>query len=240
MHGPRSSPSGEADLKRRAGYRAVEEFVRSGMAVGLGTGSTASWAIRRVGELLREGVLEDVVCVPTSERTAEAARALGIPLATLAEARPRVTIDGADEISPDLSAIKGRGGALLREKIVAFASESFVLVADETKPVERLGEGVVPVEVEPFGWQATLRALSALGCEASLRRAEGSDDPFVTDGGHYTVDCLFPPIEDPAALEREIKHVPGALECGLFVGMAEAAVVARSSGEVEIMERRGS
>ncbi|WP_273843618.1 ribose 5-phosphate isomerase A [Rubrobacter calidifluminis] len=236
MDGPRS-PTPEDDLKRRAGYRAVEEFVRSGMAIGLGTGTTASWAIRRVGELLCEGTLEDVVCVPTSERTAEAARALGIPLATLAEVRPRVTIDGADEISPDLSAIKGRGGALLREKIVAFASESFVLVADETKPVERLGEGVVPVEVEPFGWQATLRALSSLGCEATLRKAEGADDPFVTDGGHYTVDCLFPPIEDPAALEVEIKSVPGALECGLFVGMAEAAVVARSSGGVEILRR---
>jgi ribose 5-phosphate isomerase A len=233
----RPPSSGGTGLKRAAGYRAVEVFVRSGMTVGLGSGTTASWAVRRVGELLREGELRGITGVPTSERTADLARELGIPLASLAEARPDITIDGADEISPDLSAIKGRGGALLREKIVAYASGSFVLVADDTKPVDVLGEDVLPVEVEPFGWQATLEALSSLGCEARLRTDRSSGEPFITDGGHYTVDCLFPSIEDPAALEVEIKRIPGALECGLFVGMARAAVVARSSGEVEVMER---
>lgn len=233
----RPPSSGDTGLKRAAGYRAVEVFVRSGMTVGLGSGTTAAWAVRRVGELLREGSLRDITGVPTSERTADLAREFGIPLATLAEARPHVTIDGADEISPDLSAIKGRGGALLREKIVAYASESFVLVADGSKPVDVLGEGVLPVEVEPFGWQATRDALSSLGCEARRRMDRSSGEPFVTDGGHYTVDCLFPSIEDPAALEAEIKRIPGALECGLFVGIVEAAVVARSSGEVEVMGR---
>ena len=197
-----------------------------------------AFVVKRVGELLAGGQLRDVRGLPTSERTVALAREVGIPLLSLAEARPRLTIDGADEIAPDLSLIKGLGGALLREKIVAAASErGLVVVADGSKPVEVLGSTApVPVEVEPFGWEATVEDLSSLGCEPVLRMdREAPGRPFVTDGGHYTVDCKFPSIPDPASLEAEIRRIPGALECGLFVGLARAAVVARESG-VEVVE----
>jgi ribose 5-phosphate isomerase A len=227
---------GDAEgLKRDAAYAAVDRYVESGMTVGLGSGTTSAFVVVRIGELLAGGELQDVRGIPTSERTAALAREAGIPLTTLSEARPLLTLDGADEIGPDLTLIKGRGGALLREKIVAAASEGgLVVVADGSKPVEVLGEGPLPVEVEPYGWGTTLNALAALGCEPGLRMDRANPRrPFVTDGGHYTVDCLFPGIPDPASLEVEIKRIPGALECGLFVGLAQAAVVA-SEGGVEI------
>jgi ribose 5-phosphate isomerase A len=237
----RSDTIGEGyvdDLKRAAAERAVAGYVESGMVLGLGTGSTASLAIRRVGELLAGGDLENVQGVATSERTVALADELGIPLVTLSEARPRLTIDGADEIGPDLALIKGRGGALLREKIVAHASiDGLVVVADESKLVQPLGvAGPLPVEVEPFGWEITLGALASLECEPELRM-EGGDPglPYVTDGGHYTVDCRFASIPDPGALEAEIKRIPGALECGLFVGLARAVIVGRLGG-TEIVE----
>jgi len=231
------SKDGEG-AKRAAAYGAVDRYVESGMTVGLGTGTTASWAVRRIGELLAEGELRDVRGIPTSERTAALAREVGVPLSSLSEARPDLTIDGADEISPELHVVKGLGGALLREKIVAAAGEGgLILVADDSKLVDSLGKGPLPVEVEPFGWEATRDALAALGCEPRLRM-DRSDPahPFATDGGHYTVDCRFPSIPDPAALEVEIKRIPGALECGLFVGLARAAVVAREDGEPEVIQ----
>lgn len=223
--------------KQAAAHRAVDGWVESGMTVGLGTGTTSAFVVRRIGELLRDGELSGVRGIPTSEATAALAREVGVLLVSLSGARPDLTIDGADEIDPGLSVIKGRGGALLREKIVAAAGEGgLIVVADDSKVVESLGEGPLPVEVEPFGWEATMDALGALGCEPQLRM-EPSDPlrPFVTDGGHYTADCLFPSISDPAALEAEIKGIPGALECGLFVGIARAAVVAGEAG-VEVME----
>ena len=225
------------ELKRRAGYEAVDRYVRSGMIVGLGTGSTSSWAVRRIGELLTAGELSDLRGLPTSERTAELAQENGISLVSLSDARPDLTIDGADEISPSLDVIKGRGGALLREKIVARAgSEGLVVIADDSKLVDVLGEGTLPVEAEPFGWEATFDALVSLGCEASLRMDESDENrPFVTDGGHYTIDCIFPSIPDPATLEKEIKSVPGALECGLFVDVVRAVVVAHAD-DIEVME----
>jgi ribose 5-phosphate isomerase A len=224
-------------LKRDAAYAAVDRYVESGMIVGLGSGTTCAFAVKRIGELLGGGELRDVRGIPTSERTAALAREVGIPLAALSEARPLLTIDGADEIGRDLALIKGRGGALLREKIVAAASEGgLVVVADGSKPVEVLGEGPLPVEVEPYGWGITLEALAALGCKPELRMNRADPrHPFVTDGGHYTVDCFFPEIPDPASLEVEIKCIPGALECGLFVGLTRAAVVAREGG-VEVAE----
>jgi ribose 5-phosphate isomerase A len=230
---------GAADrLKRDAAYAAVDRYVESGMTVGLGSGTTAAFVVERVGKLLIDGALRDVRGIPTSERTAALAREFDVPLVSLSGARPTLTIDGADEISPDLAVIKGRGGSLLREKIVAAASErGLVIVADASKPVDVLGEGPLPVEVEPFGWESTLEALGSLGCEPELRpdRAD-AQRPFVTDGGHYTADCLFPAkIPDPAPLEAEIKRIPGALECGLFVGLVRSAVVAREGG-VEFTE----
>jgi len=231
--------AGVEGLKRDAAYAAVDRYVESGMIVGLGTGTTAAFVVIRIGELLAGGELQHVRGIPTSERTAALAREVGVPLLTLSEARPRFTIDGADEISPDLGILKGRGGALLREKIVAFASETgLVVVADGTKPVEMLGTtGPLPVEVEPFGWEATLEALSSLGCDPVLRMDLADPvHPFVTDGGHYTADCAFPSIPDPASLEAEIKRIPGALECGLFVGLTRAAVVASREAGVEVRE----
>jgi ribose 5-phosphate isomerase A len=176
--------------------------------------------------------LRDIRGVPTSARTTALANELGIPLATLSETRPRLTIDGTDEVSPDLALIKGRGGALLREKIVASASEDgLVVVADSTKMVDSLGAGPLPVEIDSFGWETTLEAIASLGCKPELRM-DWTDPgrPFVTDGGHYTADCQFDSIPDPASLEVEIKRIPGALECGLFVGLARAAIVASKNG----------
>jgi ribose 5-phosphate isomerase A len=224
------------ELKRAAAERAVAEYVESGMIVGLGTGSTAAFVVRRVGELISSGELEDVRGVATSKQTAELAGEVSVPLVTLAEARPVVTIDGADEIGPGLALIKGGGGSLLREKIVAHATESgggLVVVADGSKLVGSLGRHPLPVEVERFGWEVTLQALASLGCEPELRMDD--KDPFITDGGHYTADCRFGSVPDPAGLEREVKSIPGALECGLFVGLARTAVVSRPDG-TELIE----
>lgn len=214
-----------------AADEAVGRYVESGMVVGLGTGTTATWVVRRLGELLAGGGLRDVRGVATSEETGRLAGELGVPLVALSGARPDLTIDGADEIGPGLDLIKGRGGALLREKIVASAGRGrgLVVVADGSKTVEVLGKGPLPVEVEPFGWERTLEALASLGCEPELRM--DGKAPFVTDGGHHTADCRFPYIPDPAALDAEIKRIPGALETGLFVGMARAAIVARDATE---------
>ncbi len=230
---------GDAEAaKRDAGFAAAERYVESGMVVGLGTGSTASFAVRRIGELVTTGELRGVRGIPTSARTAALANESGIPLATLSDARPRLTIDGADEIDPGLILIKGRGGALLREKIVAAASEEgLIVVADGTKRVDSLGTGPLPVEIDSFGWEATLEALASLGCRPELRMEwTDPDRPYVTDGGHYIADCLFPSMPDPAELEAAIKSIPGSLECGLFVGLARTAVVAYDEGAVDVIE----
>ncbi len=229
------------ELKRVAAKKAVAEYVESGMVLGLGTGSTAAFVVCRVGELIASGELEDVRGVATSQRTADLAGEVGVPLVTLADARPEVTIDGADEIGPGLALIKGGGGSLLREKVVAHATEpggGLIVVADGSKLVDSLGEHPLPVEVEPFGWETTLQDLASLGCEPELRMdVKERENPFVTDGGHYTVDCRFASIPDPAGLEREVKSIPGALECGLFVGLTRAAVVSSPDG-TEVIEAK--
>jgi ribose 5-phosphate isomerase A len=221
------------ELKRVAAERAVADYVESGMVLGLGTGSTAAFVVRRVGELISRGELKDVREVATSKRTAALAEEVGVPLVTLADARPEVAIDGADEIGPGLALIKGGGGSLLREKIVAHATEprgGMIVVADSSKLVDSLGEHPLPVEVEPFGWEVTLQALASLGCEPELRMDRTKKNPFVTSGDHYTADCRFASIPDPAGLELEVKGIPGALERGLFVGLARVAVVSRPDG----------
>jgi ribose 5-phosphate isomerase A len=224
--------------KRDAAHAAVGRYVQSGATIGLGSGTTSALVVRRIGELLEGGELSDVRGIPTSEGTAALAREVGVPTVSLAEARPTLTLDGADEIGPGLAAVKGLGGALLREKIVAAASTTgLVLVADASKTVDALGtRAPVPVEVDPYGWQATLEALSSLGCQPRLRMdAADPQQTFVTDGGHYTADCAFDAIGDPAALEAAIRAIPGALESGLFVGLALAAVVAGEDG-VRVLE----
>ncbi|HUB10454.1 MAG TPA: ribose-5-phosphate isomerase RpiA [Acetobacteraceae bacterium] len=228
------------DDQKREAARAAIALVQDGMVVGLGTGSTAAFAIEALAERVRGGLR--IVGVPTSERSAAQARGLGIPLTTLEEHhRIDLTIDGADEIARgSLELVKGLGGALLREKIVAAASDRLVIVADAAKLVGRLGTGVpVPVEVVPFGWQTTAERLARLGANPVLRR-DDAGQPFRTDGGHLILDCGFGVIADPADLEQALSRVVGVVECGLFIGMADLALVASDHGVQRLArERRG-
>jgi ribose 5-phosphate isomerase A len=220
-------------LKRAAALRAIEE-VEDGMVLGLGTGSTAAFVVEGLAARVAAGLR--VVGIPTSERTAAQARRLGIAIATFAEhQRLDLTIDGADEVAlGSLDLIKGLGGALLREKIVAAASNRLVIVVDQEKLVDRLGQHTpVPVEVTQFGWQATAVALARLGCTPERRYTTG-EQPFITDGGNYILDCRFGPIADPAALERLVAMTVGVVESGLFVGRSSIVVVATNSG-VEVL-----
>jgi ribose 5-phosphate isomerase A len=218
-------------LKRLAAERAVE-FVESGMVLGLGTGSTARHVLETLAERLREGTLRDLVGVPTSRATERLALELGIPLATLDE-EPRVdlTLDGADEVDPDLRVIKGLGGALLWEKIVASASERVVIVVAEDKLVDGLGEAApLPVEVVPFGWTTHLGFLDLLGARATLRR-NAAGTPFVTDGGHYLLDCTFEGgLLEPERVERDLRQRVGIVETGLFLDLVDTVVVGAGAG----------
>ena len=223
------------ELKRAAALRAIEE-VEDGMIVGLGTGSTAAFVVEGLAARVADGL--QVVGVPTSERTAAQARRLGIPIATFAEhQRLDLTIDGADEVAlGTLDLIKGLGGALLREKIVAAASNRLIIVVDQEKLVERLGEHTpVPVEVTKFGWQVTASALARLGCTPERRYTSG-EQPYVTDGGNYILDCRFGPLADPSVIEQRIAVTVGTVESGLFVGRTSIVVVASATG-VEVLTR---
>ncbi|NIN71271.1 MAG: ribose-5-phosphate isomerase RpiA [Gemmatimonadetes bacterium] len=227
-----------AGLKKQAAERAVD-FVESGMVVGLGSGSTTLYAVRRIGELVREGRLKDLVGVPTSESTAAEARRLRIPLTTL-ETSPVVdlTVDGADEVAPNFDLIKGGGGALLREKIVAQASLREIIVVDESKLSPVLGTKYpVPVEVIPFGWIPEGNFLASLGAEAKLRQTAGGE-PYVTDQGNWILDARFGPIEKPAALAAKLAARAGIVEHGLFLGLATDVIVAGPGG-VRHLSRSG-
>jgi ribose 5-phosphate isomerase A len=221
------------ELKRAAALRAIEE-VEDGMVVGLGTGSTAAFVVEGLAARVADGL--QVVGVPTSERTAAQARRLGIPIATFAEyQRLDLTIDGADEVAlGTLDLIKGLGGALLREKIVAAASNRLIIVVDQEKLVERLGEHTpVPVEVTQFGWQVTAITLARLGCTPQRRYTSG-EQPYVTDSGNYILDCRFGPLADPSVIEQHIAMTVGTVESGLFVGRTSIVVVASTTG-VEVL-----
>jgi ribose 5-phosphate isomerase A len=226
--------------KRDAAARAVT-LVQSGTVIGLGTGSTVKHLLELLAEHLAGGTLRDVVAVPTSEDTAQRCRGLGIPLTTLEE-NPRLAlcIDGADEVGPPprLDLIKGLGGALLREKLVALAARRFVVIADESKRVRRLGtKAPLPVEVIPFGWTTHDAFFRKLGAEPELRRDAGGA-PYLTDGGHYIVLCRFPKgMKDPAAVARALARRPGIVEDGLFLRMATEAVIAGAAG-VKVLTRR--
>jgi ribose 5-phosphate isomerase A len=225
--------------KRAAAARALE-FVRDGMRLGLGTGSTARHFVDLLGERVRAGL--DIVAVPSSEATHAQAERLGIPLNTLDEIpRLDLTIDGADEIAPDLTLIKGGGGALLREKIVAAASERMLVIADESKWVSVLGAFPLPIEIAPFGATATQRAVDAACAEAgcpgpAALRKRPDGQIFVTDGGHWLLDARLQRIADPPALARALWQVPGVMEHGLFIGLAQTAILAGSDG-VRLVER---
>jgi ribose 5-phosphate isomerase A len=232
-------PMNPADAQKRAAAARAVEFVRPGMRLGLGTGSTAKHFVELLGERVRAGL--DVIAVATSDATRRDAERAGVPLTELGEDRLDLTVDGADEVAPDLSLIKGGGGALLREKIVAAASRRMVVIADESKWVPALGRFPLPVEVEPFGFSATLRKIeqtcAAAGSPgaASLRRT-GDDHVFVTEGGHWILDCALQRIVDPAELGERLKAIPGVIEHGLFIGLATAALLAGPAG-VRLVER---
>lgn len=215
------------------------KFVRSGMIVGLGTGSTADQFLQSLSSAIQAGTVRDIRGVPTSRQSERRAEALGIPLGTLAQfPRPDVTIDGADEVAPNLDLIKGLGGALLREKIVAQNSRQLVIIADASKSVARLGtHSMLPVEVVPFAHEVQEPFLRSLGATPTLRRA-ADGAVFVTDNGNYIYDCRFPNgIEQAKALETSLRLRAGVVETGLFLGLARVALVADENGAVREMTR---
>lgn len=231
-------------LKRQAAARALEE-VRDGMQLGLGTGSTAKHFVELLGERVAAGL--KVIGVPTSEATRADAERCGVKLTTLDEIdHLDMTIDGADEIDPELNLIKGGGGALLREKIVAAASDRMIVIADDTKWVPTLGRFPLPVEVIPFGLGATRRAIEKAFAECgvsgqmAVRKAKGGvkdGHVFVTDGGHWIVDAELGRIADPPRLAKALSAIPGVVEHGLFIGLASSAVLAGGEG-IRVIERR--
>jgi ribose 5-phosphate isomerase A len=224
------SEGAPADPAHLDAARRAVDLVRDGMLVGLGSGVTAGAAVREIGRRLAAGRLSRITGIPTSNATRDLAREAGIPLTDLSADRPiDLTIDGADEVSPTGDLIKGLGGALLREKIVAVHSRSLVIVVDQAKLVRRLGERApLPLVVVPFGWSTHLDFLRRLGAEPALRTRHEDEVPFVTDDGHYILDARFPGgIEDPLALADVLARRTGVVETGLFLGMAPEVVVGR-------------
>jgi ribose 5-phosphate isomerase A len=221
----------EQDRLKRAAAEAAARLVEDGMVLGLGSGSTAALFVSALAQRIGDERLR-VVAIPTSVEIEQQARNLRIPLATFAEqSQIDLTVDGADEIGRgSLALIKGHGGALLREKIVASVSKRMAIVADETKMVDRLGSLVtVPVEIVPFGWEATERKLRDLGGNPSMRRTPDGA-PYVTNGGHYIMNCAFGPMDDPKEVAHRLDHVVGVVEHGLFLGYATEAIVAARDG----------
>jgi ribose 5-phosphate isomerase A len=230
----RTSKPEQDRLKRLAAAAAIAE-VEDGMVLGLGSGSTAAFAVEALAARVAQGM--DVAAIPTSEQTAAQARRLGIRLSSFAEHRRiDITIDGADEVEiATLNLIKGRGGALLREKIVASASDRMVVIVDEGKLVDRLGQHApVPVEIVAFGWQVTLDRLADLGARPTLRVV--GDEPYRTDSGNHIADCAFGEIDDPADLERRLAAITGVVESGLFIGLAARVLVGTQAG-IRVLER---
>ncbi|EFL90423.1 ribose-5-phosphate isomerase RpiA [Ahrensia sp. R2A130] len=228
-------------MKQRAGEAALD-YVSDGMKLGIGTGSTAEAFVRALAPKVADGL--SIIGVPTSERTRELCEELGVPLTTLEETpHLDLTIDGADEIDPDLALIKGAGGALLREKIVAAASDRMIVIADTSKIVETLGTSFpVPIEVDRFGLASTRNAIekaaSQLGLSGDIVVRTNGDAPYITDGGHLILDASFRRIVDPERLAVALNVIPGVVEHGLFVGLADIAIVASGTG-VEIVTASG-
>jgi ribose 5-phosphate isomerase A len=227
----RHDPAVNAKEKEAAARRSLD-FVRDGYVVGLGTGSTVFYAIRLLGEKVRAGMR--IRAIPTSVGSCEMAAGEGISLTTFRESSQiDVTIDGADEISPELHLIKGGGGALLREKIVASASRKVIIIADSSKRVRMLGRFPLPVEIVPFAEALLVERISSLGASVALRK-DRTGQPFITDEGHYILDCGFGRIHDPRRLADDLRHMPGIVEHGLFIDMADVVLIGRDSEVIEL------
>ncbi|AQS47598.1 MULTISPECIES: ribose-5-phosphate isomerase RpiA [Thioclava] len=229
------------DKAKFAAARRAVDFVEDGMRVGLGTGSTAAWMVRCLGERIRDEGLQ-LIGVPTSTRTADLARQVGIKVVALDEAKwLDITIDGADEFDPDLNLVKGGGGALLQEKIVATASDQMIVITDASKEVNHLGAFPLPVEVVPFGWQVTralieelLDSMDVMGRQTSLRL--NGQQPFVTDEGNYIVDLHLNRIGNPRQLALVLNQIPGVVENGLFIDICDKVIIGGTDGKVEIRD----
>ena len=220
------------DLEKEAAARASLRFVKDGQVLGLGTGSTAAYFIKLLGEEVRRGLR--IRGIPTSDRSRELALSLGIPVVTLDDCQEiDVTVDGADEVDPQLRLIKGGGGALLREKIVASATKQMIVVADASKQVQTLGRFPLPVEVIRFAQALVAKRIRALGADVQLRR-NGDGSPYITDENNHILDCRFGEMRDPDGLARELSWMPGVVEHGLFIGMASVVLFARGSEIVEL------
>ncbi len=220
------------DQEKQTAARAAVQLVENGDIVGLGSGSTAEHAVRFLAERVRQGL--KIVGIPTSKKTKQLAEQLGIPLATFAEhSQIDIDIDGADEIDPRLNLIKGGGGAFLREKIIASISRRFVVIADSGKQVNRLGKFPLPVEVIPFAQSLIKPQIEALGAQVSLR-SYAYGNPYITDEGHHILDCTFGEITDPPRLADALRRIPGVVEHGLFIGMAERALIGKDGKVIEL------
>ena len=226
---------GSSNLKKIVAEKAVNDYVKDGMVVGLGTGSTAAYAIRKVGELIAGGY--KITCVSTSKQTEALAAESGIGIVPLCDVdHVDVTIDGADEVDPNLQLIKGLGGALLREKIVAAATLKEIIIVDESKIVAKLGtRSPLPVEVIPYGHSKTAYALGKQGCVPVLREIDGKI--FTTDCGNYVYDCRFESIDNPFFLESRLNVIPGVVENGLFLNTASVVLVSHQDGTITKMEK---
>src|SRR5579863_5142752 len=219
--------------KKLAAAKAVG-YIRNGMTLGLGTGSTAYWAIQGIGEQVKNGL--SVRAIATSIQSESLARELNIPIVPFAEIDYLdVTIDGADEVDDQLNLIKGGGGAMLREKIVASATRFYIIIVDESKLVRQLGKFPLPVEVAPFGWELTFRRLVELGGAPRMRIA--GDAPFLTDNQHYILDTTFGLIGDPATLHEQVSGITGVMEDGFFIGVADLVIAGLAGGDTRVLER---
>lgn len=209
-------------------------YIKGGMTLGLGTGSTAYWAIQGIGGMVKEGL--EVKAVATSVQSESLARELNIPIIPFSEVdHLDITIDGADEVDKELNLIKGGGGALLREKIVAAVTKFYIIIVDESKLVDKLGKFPLPVEVAPFAWELTNRKLTALGCTPIMRMT--GDQPYLTDNSHYILDCSFGVINDPALVHRQVSDITGVMEDGFFIGMADVVISGTPGGGVRVITR---
>ncbi|WP_010647832.1 ribose-5-phosphate isomerase RpiA [Oceanobacillus massiliensis] len=223
----------EMDQMKRAVGEEAAAYVKDGMKIGLGTGSTAYWLIRRLGERVKSGL--NIEGIPSSAQTEQWAKEFGVPLTDFSRVKELdITIDGADEVDENLHLIKGGGAALFREKIIAQAANELIIIVDSSKMVTNLGKYPLPVEVLPFGWERTANEISMLGCVPNIRKKDGGN--LITDNGNYILDCPFDAISDPARLNEEIRRIIGVVETGLFIGMADKILVGNGK-EIKVIQK---